>query len=77
MKYIIVLYMCSLTTGQCPTNSISAYQFDNHFDCVAMGYRVAHDTFINLKKIEDFEKDYIEEERIVVKFECKKVGEKV
>jgi hypothetical protein len=77
MKYIIVLYMCSLNTGQCPTNTISALQFDSHFDCVANGYRVAHNTFINLKEIEDFERDYIERERIVVKFECRKVGEKV
>jgi hypothetical protein len=77
MKYIIVLYVCSLTTGQCPTNTYSALQFDTHFDCVVNGYRLAHNTFINLKEIEDIERDYIEREKIVVKFECKKVGEKV
>ena len=75
MKFILVLYMCSLTTGQCPTHTIPGLQFDNHFDCVVNGYRVAHNTFINLKDIEDFERDYIEREKIVVKFDCQKVGE--
>tara|TARA_R100000781_G_C4049702_1_gene117066 strand:+ start:427 stop:660 length:234 start_codon:yes stop_codon:yes gene_type:complete len=74
MKFILVLHMCSLVSGQCPSNSISGLQFDNHYDCVANGYRVAHNTFLNLKELEEFERDYIEREKIVVKFECKKVG---
>ena len=74
MKYIIILYMCSMATGKCPTNTIPGLQFDNHFDCVVNGYRIAHNTFLNLKELEDFERDYIEREKIVVKFECKQVG---
>ena len=74
MKYIIILYMCSMATGKCPTNTIPGLQFNNHFDCVVNGYRIAHNTFLNLKELEDFERDYIEREKIVVKFECKQVG---
>jgi len=66
--------MCSMATGKCPTNTIPGLQFDNHFDCVVNGYRIAHNTFLNLKELEDFERDYIEREKIVVKFECKQVG---
>ena len=73
MKFIIILYMCSIATGKCPTSSITALEFDSHYDCVVNGYKAAHNTFINLKELEEFEKDYINEKRIVVKFECKKL----
>ena len=63
-----------MATGKCPTNTIPGLQFNNHFDCVVNGYRIAHNTFLNLKELEDFERDYIEREKIVVKFECKQVG---
>ena len=77
MKFILILYMCSTITGQCPSSTLPGYQFTNHYDCVAYGYRVAHNTFINLKELEEFERDYIEQNKIVVKFECKELGEKI
>ena len=76
MKYILVLYMCSTINNQCPSNSIAGYQFDNHYDCVVAGYRVAHDTFLNLKEIEEFEREKIEREKLVIKFECRELGRK-
>lgn len=76
MDFILVMYMCSVISGECPSNTISAYQFDNHVDCVSTGYQVAHNTFINLQKLEDFERERIEKEKIVIKFECKQLGEK-
>ena len=67
--------MCSMTTGQCPSNSIAGLQFNDHFDCVVNGYRVAHNTFKNLEETEDFDKEKINREKLVIKFECKQVGE--
>ena len=66
--------MCSMTTGQCPSNTIAGLQFDDHFDCVVNGYRVAHNTFKNLEETEDFDKEKINREKLVIKFECKQVG---
>ena len=71
MKYLLVLYMCSLTTGQCPSSHYAGYQFNSHYDCVVSGYGLAQQTFKNLYKIAEFDKEYIEREKIVVKFECK------
>ena len=78
MKYLLVLYMCSLTTGQCPSSHYAGYQFNSHYDCVVAGYGLAQQTFKNLYKIAEFDKEYIEREKIVVKFECKgiKVNDK-
>tara|TARA_R110001592_G_scaffold83257_1_gene246506 strand:+ start:174 stop:407 length:234 start_codon:yes stop_codon:yes gene_type:complete len=75
MKYVLILYMCSVINGECPSSQTSAYEFDNHVDCVLDGYKISHNTFINLQKIEDFKRERIEREKIVIKFECKQLGE--
>ncbi len=67
--------MCSMANGQCPSNSISGLQYNDHFDCVVDGYRIAHNTFKNLEELEEYDKEYINREKLVIKFECKQVGE--
>ena len=71
MKYLLILYMCSMTTGQCPNSSVSGYQFNSHYDCVNAGYAIAQKTFRNLKEYEEFPRETIEKDKIVIKFECK------
>ena len=71
MKYLLILYFCSLNTGQCPSSSVSGYQFKSHYDCVNAGYAIAQKTYRNLKEFEDYDQDYINQNKIVVKFECK------
>ena len=74
MKYVLILYMCSMITGQCPSSSISGYQFDNYYSCVDAGYAVAQQTFRNLPAIEDYSLDHINKNKNVIKFECKEVN---
>jgi|TARA_A100000172_G_C3022654_1_gene103648 hypothetical protein len=64
-----------MANGQCPSNSISGLQYNDHFDCVVDGYRIAHNTFKNLEELEEYDKEYINREKLVIKFECKQVGE--
>tara|TARA_Y100000591_G_C21247211_1_gene411897 strand:- start:257 stop:457 length:201 start_codon:yes stop_codon:yes gene_type:complete len=66
-----------MATGECPSSTIAGYQFTNHYDCVNAGYGVAQKTFRSLEELEDFERDYIEKEKIAIKFECKLIGSKV
>ena len=73
MKYILILYMCSLTTGKCPNSTVSGYQFSSHYDCINAGYAIAQKTYRNLKELEDWDKPDFEKEKIVVKFECKEL----
>ena len=73
MKYLLILYMCSMTTGQCPNSSISGYQFNSHYDCVNAGYAIAQKTFRNLKQLKEWDIPDFEKEKIVVKFECKEL----
>ena len=77
MKYILVLYMCSMLSNTCPSSTIAGYQFTNHYDCVNAGYAVAQNTFRNLEELEEYSRDYVEQSKIVVKFECREIGAKI
>ena len=72
-KYLLIMYMCSMLSGQCPSSHVTGYSFDTHAACVEYGYRVAHGTFKSLEEVEEFTNEYIENSKIVVKFECKEV----
>jgi len=72
-KFVLVLYMCSVLSNNCPSSHYPGYSFNSHTECVDYGYRVAYGTFKNLEEMEDFEKEYIENSKIVVKFECKEI----
>ena len=74
MKYVLILYMCSMISNQCPSSTISGYQFNTYFDCVNAGYGVSQQTYNNLKELEDWDKQYINENKIVIRFECKEVN---
>ena len=74
MKYILVLYMCSMLSNSCPNSTVAGYQFTNFYDCVDAGYAVAQSTFRNLKELEEWDRQYLEQSKIVVKFECREVG---
>ena len=74
MKYILVLYMCSMLSNNCPQSTIAGYQFNTHYDCVNAGYAIAQSTFRNLKELEEWDREYLEQSKIVVKFECREVG---
>ena len=66
-----------MSTGQCPSSSISGWQFNSHYDCVNAGYGVSQQTFQNLTELEEWDTDHINENKIVVKFECREVGRPV
>ncbi len=70
-KFFVVLYMCSMLSGQCPSYHYTGHSFATHTECVEFGYRIAHGTFKSLEMTEEFDRQYIENSKIVVKFECK------
>ena len=66
-----------MLSNTCPSSTISGYQFESHYDCVNAGYAIAQNTFRNLEEIEEYNRDYIEQSKIVVKFECREIGAKI
>ena len=62
-----------MVTNHCPSNHIPGFSFDSHTACVEYGYRVAHGTFKSLEDTEEWDNEYVENQKIVVKFECRPV----
>ena len=63
-----------MLSNSCPNSTVAGYQFSNFYDCVNAGYAVAQSTFRNLKELEEWDRQYLEQSKIVVKFECREVG---
>ena len=66
-----------MINNSCPENTIAGYQFTTHFDCVNAGYAIAQSTFRNLKDMEEYEREVIEKQKLVIKFECREIGAKI
>tara|TARA_R100001510_G_scaffold55284_1_gene59001 strand:- start:96 stop:338 length:243 start_codon:yes stop_codon:yes gene_type:complete len=62
-----------MLSGQCPSYHYTGHSFSTHIDCVEFGYRIAYGTFKDLENTEEFNNQYIENSKIVVKFECKEI----
>ncbi len=65
--------MCSMVTGECPSSTVSGYQFESHYQCVDAGYGVSQQTFRNLEDLEEWSREYVEQEKIAIRFECKEL----
>ncbi len=73
VKYLLVLYMCSMASGECPSSTVAGYQFSTYYDCVDSGYAIAQKTYRNLKELPEWDKPDFEKNKIVIKFECKRI----
>lgn len=62
-----------MVTGECPSSTIAGYQFESHYQCVDAGYGVSQQTFRNLEDLEEWSREYIEQEKIAIRFECKEL----
>jgi len=68
MKFVLILYMCSLLSGTCNSGQIPGLEFNNHYDCARAGYDIAG------ASLKDLDKDLVNKERLAIKFECRAVN---
>ena len=73
MKFVLVLWLCSVITGKCTSSVIPGYQYNTHWDCVYSGYGFSQKVFTELEDREEWTKEYINYHKMVVKFECQEV----
>jgi len=62
-----------MVSGECPSSTIAGYQFESHYQCVDAGYGVSQQTFRNLQDLEEWNREYIEQQKIAIRFECKEL----
>jgi len=70
MKFILVLHLCSMLTGQCYESLHVNMKFNNHRDCALAVYDFAGKSLAQLN-----EKD-VNDGELAVRFQCKKLENK-
>jgi hypothetical protein len=66
MKVILILYLCSMTTGACLPPYQYPTEFNDMYECLNTGYSEA------LKKSKEIGKKEVNENEIFIRFICKK-----
>ena len=74
MKFILVLYLCSMLTGKCIEPQIPGYQFNSHYDCALAGYALSQQSLKMLSEDEYYGLERINEERLAIRFECRELN---
>ena len=74
MKFILVLYLCSMLNGKCIEPQIPGYQFESHYDCAIAGYALSQESLRLLSEEEYYYGlDRINKERLAIRFECREL----
>ncbi len=67
MKYVLILYLCSMRDNSCFESTITSHEYSTYYDCALSGYKLSHNTLMNL------DPGRIEEQQLAVKYECRGV----
>ena len=66
MKFILVLHLCSMLTGQC--NESLNMEFNDHRSCALAGYDISG------KSLEQLDPNRVNEQELAIRFQCEKIG---
>ena len=69
MKYILILYICTLANPYCEQDQVINEQFDTYYDCITKGYIHSYNFLTTM-----YDKEDIIEQRLAIKFACKDMG---
>ena len=67
MKYVLIVYICSLINQSCSESLIINSDFNQHKDCAMAGYDVAS------RMLKDLDDDLVNENKLAIKFECREL----
>ena len=73
MKFILVLYLCSMLNGKCIEPQIPGYQFESHYDCALAGYVMSQQSLKMLSEDEYYGLERINKEKLAIRFECREL----
>ena len=73
MKFILVLYLCSMLNGKCIEPQIPGYQFESHYDCAIAGYALSQQSLKMLSEDEYYGLERINKEKLAIRFECREL----
>lgn len=67
MKYVLILYLCSLIDGQCGGQKVMPFEYPSHYHCAIAG----HQSSVN--ELFAIGKEAVNEGKIAIQFECKQI----
>jgi len=73
VKFILVLYLCSMLNGKCIEPQIPGYQFESHYDCALAGYAMSQQSLKMLSEDEYYGLERINKEKLAIRFECREL----
>ena len=69
MKIILILYLCSYTSGSCLPGYQVSETFNDLYDCMSTGYEES------MKKMEEVGREDVNEHEVFIRFACVKEEE--
>ena len=70
MKYVLILYICTLSPQPyCEQDQVINQEFSTYYDCITKGYIHSYKHLIEM-----YDKDEIEEKTLAIKFLCKDIS---
>ena len=67
MKYVLILYICSMLDNSCFESTITSHEYPTYYDCALSGYKLSHNTLMKL------DPGRVEDAQLAVKYECRGV----
>jgi len=66
MKYLLILYICSIPQPYCEQTQVINEKFATYYDCITKGYLHSYNYLSSMYEI-----DEINEQKLAIKFQCK------
>jgi len=70
VKYLLVLYICTLANPYCEQDQVINEQFDTYYDCITKGYLHSYNYLTTMYDVDD-----VNNNKLAIKFSCKEMGE--
>ena len=67
MKYVLILYLCSMLDNSCFESTITSHEYPTYYDWALSGYKLSHNTLMKL------DPGRVEDAQLAVKYECRGV----
>ena len=67
MKYVLILYLCSMLDNSCFESTITSHEYPTYYDCALSGYKLSHNTLMKS------DPGRVEDAQLAVKYECRGV----
>ena len=67
MKFVLIVYLCSMINQSCPESMAINAEYNTHKECAMAGYEISSSM---IDKIDD---ELVNRNKLAIKFECREI----